>query len=43
MVTHDARAASYADRVLLLADGKIVHDGGSPTPEGILDLLKAAG
>jgi putative ABC transport system ATP-binding protein len=43
MVTHDARAASYADRILLLGDGKVVHDGGSSTPEGILDLLKAAG
>ena len=27
MVTHDAGAASYADRLLLLADGRIVHDG----------------
>jgi putative ABC transport system ATP-binding protein len=43
MVTHDARAASYADRILLLGDGRVVHDGGSSTPEGILDLLKAAG
>src|SRR3954464_1021458 len=43
MVTHDAWAASYADRLLLLADGRIVHDGESSTPEGILDLLKAAG
>ncbi len=27
MVTHDAHAASFADRLLVLADGKIVHDG----------------
>ena len=27
MVTHDAHAASYADRLLVLADGRIVHDG----------------
>src|SRR3954453_17572457 len=42
MVTHDARAASYADRLLLLGDGRIVHDGGAATPEAILDLLKQA-
>src|SRR3954453_19066044 len=29
MVTHDAHAASYADRLLVLADGQIVHDGGA--------------
>jgi putative ABC transport system ATP-binding protein len=40
MVTHDARAASYADRLLLLADGRIVHDGEAASPEAILDLLK---
>ena len=34
MVTHDARAAAFADRLLVLADGQIVHDGGSATPEG---------
>jgi putative ABC transport system ATP-binding protein len=42
MVTHDARAASYADRLLLLADGRIVHDGDAASPEAILDLLKRA-
>jgi putative ABC transport system ATP-binding protein len=43
MVTHDARAASYADRLILLADGRIVHDGEAASPDAILDLLKAAG
>jgi putative ABC transport system ATP-binding protein len=43
MVTHDARAASYADRLLLLADGRIVHDGEAGTPEAVLDLVKATG
>ena len=43
MVTHDARAASYADRVLFLADGRIVHDLASPTVDAILDQLKALG
>jgi putative ABC transport system ATP-binding protein len=41
MVTHDAHAASYADRLLILQDGKIVHDGGAQTPDEILDLMKA--
>ena len=27
MVTHDAHAASFADRLIVLADGRIVHDG----------------
>jgi putative ABC transport system ATP-binding protein len=43
MVTHDAVAASYADRLLLLADGRIVHDGEAHSPEAVLDLIKAAG
>ena len=41
MVTHDASAASYADRLLLLADGRIVHDGTAESPEAVLDLIKA--
>ena len=41
MVTHDAGAASYADRLLLLADGRIVHDGTADSPEAVLDLIKA--
>jgi putative ABC transport system ATP-binding protein len=41
MVTHDARAASYADRVVFLADGRIVHEMQQPTTERILDQLKA--
>jgi putative ABC transport system ATP-binding protein len=43
MVTHDARAASYADRVVFLADGRIVHTLAEPTMEGILDELKRLG
>ena len=43
MVTHDAHAASFADRLLVLADGKIVHDGQAATAEQALDLMKAAG
>ena len=36
MVTHDPRAASYADRVLVLADGRIIRDLKHPTYERIL-------
>jgi putative ABC transport system ATP-binding protein len=43
MVTHDARAASYSDRVVFLADGRIVHELDHPTVDGILDELKALG
>jgi putative ABC transport system ATP-binding protein len=40
IVTHDPRAASYADRVLFLADGQIVNELRSPTAEAVLDLMK---
>lgn len=40
MVTHDAKAASYADRVIFLADGRIVGDLRSPTAEAILEQMK---
>jgi putative ABC transport system ATP-binding protein len=43
MVTHDAHAASFADRLLVLADGRIVHDGEGATAEQALDLMKSAG
>lgn len=40
MVTHDAAAASRADRVLFLADGKIVEELSAPSSEQIFDTLK---
>jgi putative ABC transport system ATP-binding protein len=43
MVTHDAHAASFADRLLVLADGTIVHDGQAGSAEQALDLMKAVG
>jgi putative ABC transport system ATP-binding protein len=43
MVTHDANAAAIADRVLVLVDGKIVHDGPCESPEQLLDLMKQVG
>ncbi len=42
MVTHDAHAASFADRLILLGDGRIVHDGDSLSAQQALDLMKAA-
>ena len=43
MVTHDAHAASFADRLLVLADGRIVHDGEARSTEDALDLMKDIG
>jgi putative ABC transport system ATP-binding protein len=40
MVTHDANAAAMADRVLFLADGRIVDDLRAMSVEAILDHLK---
>ncbi|MEV8099457.1 ABC transporter ATP-binding protein [Kitasatospora sp. NPDC085879] len=40
MVTHDPVAASYADRVLFLADGRIVDEFAQPTADAVLDRLK---
>jgi putative ABC transport system ATP-binding protein len=39
MVTHDASAATYADRVLFLADGRIVGDITAPTLQVVLDRI----
>jgi putative ABC transport system ATP-binding protein len=41
MVTHDPTAAAYADRVLLLADGRIAGDISDPTPDAVLASLDA--
>jgi putative ABC transport system ATP-binding protein len=41
MVTHDPNAASYADRVIFLADGAVVDELADPTAEGVLDKLKS--
>jgi putative ABC transport system ATP-binding protein len=43
MVTHDANAAAYADRVVFLADGKIVYDMSEPTADKIIDRMKQIG
>jgi putative ABC transport system ATP-binding protein len=43
MVTHDPVAASYADRVIFLADGKVVDEMQEPTADRVLDRLKRFG
>jgi putative ABC transport system ATP-binding protein len=40
IVTHDPRAAGYADRVVFLADGRIVDEMREPTAERVLDRMK---
>jgi len=40
MVTHDPVAASYADRVIFLADGSIVSELTDPTADTVLDTMK---
>lgn len=39
MVTHDPRAASYAHRVVFLADGRLAGDLRDPTQQDVLDAL----
>ena len=43
MVTHDPMAASYAGRVVFLADGRIVDELADPTAESVLDRMKQLG
>jgi len=43
MVTHDPVAASFANRVIFLVDGKIVDELLDPTPETVLDMMKSLG
>ncbi len=43
MVTHDPMAASYADRIVFLADGQIVDEMHQPTAEAVLERMKRFG
>ncbi len=43
MVTHDARGAAYADRVVFLADGRVVGELHDPTVDAILEQMKLLG
>ncbi|HEV7808001.1 MAG TPA: ABC transporter ATP-binding protein [Solirubrobacteraceae bacterium] len=41
MVTHDAAAAAYADRLIVLADGRVAQDVAAGSADEILDVMKA--
>jgi len=43
MVTHDPVAASHADRIVFLDDGRLVDEMLNPTPETVLDRMKRLG
>jgi putative ABC transport system ATP-binding protein len=43
MVTHDPVAASYAERVVFLVDGRIADEMAAPTAERVLDRMKSLG
>jgi putative ABC transport system ATP-binding protein len=43
MVTHDPIAASYANRIVFLADGRTVDEMTSPTPDRVLERMKRFG
>ena len=43
MVTHDPGAASRADRIVFLADGRVVDEMLAPTAERVLDRMKRFG
>ena len=42
MVTHEAHAAAYADRLVVLRDGKVAHDGEAGTEAQVMELMKDA-
>ncbi|HTZ09868.1 MAG TPA: ABC transporter ATP-binding protein [Acidimicrobiales bacterium] len=43
MVTHDPRGAAFADRVVFLADGKVVDELLAPTPDTVLEHMRQFG
>ena len=43
MVTHEAHAAAYADRLVVLRDGKVAHDGEAGTEAQVMEHMKDAG
>jgi putative ABC transport system ATP-binding protein len=43
MVTHDPRGAAYADRVVFLADGKVVGELRQPTADSVLERMRTLG
>ncbi len=43
MVTHDPKGAAYADRVIFLADGKVVDELAEPTADSVLERMRTLG
>jgi putative ABC transport system ATP-binding protein len=43
MVTHDPHGAAFADRVVFLADGKVVDELAAPTADSVLERVRALG
>ena len=43
MVTHDPGAAAYTDRVVFLADGRVVEERREPTREAVLEVMATMG
>ncbi len=43
MVTHEAHAAAFADRLVVLRDGRVWHDGPCASEEDVLELMKDGG
>jgi putative ABC transport system ATP-binding protein len=43
MVTHDPRGAAYADRVIFLADGRVVSELEAPTADSVLERMRTLG
>jgi putative ABC transport system ATP-binding protein len=41
MVTHDAHAASFADRLIVLKDGRVAHDGAATREDEVHELMKS--
>ncbi len=41
MVTHDPEAASYADRLVVLRDGRLVHDAAAGSAAEVIELMKS--
>jgi putative ABC transport system ATP-binding protein len=43
MVTHDPRGAAQSDRVVFLADGRVVDDLRTPTADSLLERMRTLG
>jgi putative ABC transport system ATP-binding protein len=43
MVTHDPHAATYADGVVFLADGRVVDELDAPTADSLLERMRTLG